>query len=283
MGYSVTIPLRWNDLDAQGHVNNVVYLDFLQEARVEFLSSSAAASLLAEGVVVTAHQVEYLRPVEYAPDPVEVELAIASVGGARFEVAYALRDHGQLALRARTVCCPFDFAARAPRRLRDEERRALEAELAPVEALASLPTAPLGGGGFVAPLKVRWSDQDRYRHVNNVRFFDFFQDARLRLLLEADPAETLEQRRLMWYIARHDVRYRAQLDYRREPYCIRTGVTRIGTSSLTLRSEVRASADPAAAVIAESDCVMVAGDLQTGRPTPVPDDMRARLQTYAAQ
>ena len=32
-------PLRWGDMDAQGHVNNAAYLDYLQEARVDFLLS----------------------------------------------------------------------------------------------------------------------------------------------------------------------------------------------------------------------------------------------------
>ncbi|MGX1474786.1 UNVERIFIED_CONTAM: acyl-CoA thioesterase FadM [Streptomyces canus] len=30
-------PLRWADMDAYGHVNNVVFLRYLEEARIDFL------------------------------------------------------------------------------------------------------------------------------------------------------------------------------------------------------------------------------------------------------
>jgi len=37
MGRHVEVPLRWGDLDAQGHVNNARFIDYLQEARADFL------------------------------------------------------------------------------------------------------------------------------------------------------------------------------------------------------------------------------------------------------
>ena len=37
--FQFSCPLRWGDLDAQGHVNNAVVVDYLQEARVAFLLS----------------------------------------------------------------------------------------------------------------------------------------------------------------------------------------------------------------------------------------------------
>ena len=48
-------PLRWADLDLLGHVNNVTYVDYLQEARVDMFRTHAPDSRaedLAEGVVV---------------------------------------------------------------------------------------------------------------------------------------------------------------------------------------------------------------------------------------
>ena len=58
-------PLRWGDMDAQGHVNNAAYVDYLQEARVDFLLSGSPVlhEMLNTGVVVLSHQVEYLRPI----------------------------------------------------------------------------------------------------------------------------------------------------------------------------------------------------------------------------
>ena len=56
--------MRWGDMDAQGHINNAAYLDYLQEARVCYLLGGPPAlqNLLATGVLVVSHQVEYLQP-----------------------------------------------------------------------------------------------------------------------------------------------------------------------------------------------------------------------------
>ena len=56
-------PMRWADMDLLGHVNNVVYVDYLQEARVDMLRTHGPAARtgeLAEGVVVVRHEVTYL-------------------------------------------------------------------------------------------------------------------------------------------------------------------------------------------------------------------------------
>ena len=52
------VPSRWGDLDAQGHVNNGFYVDYLQEARVHFLLTGPpeARDLLDSGVLVVSHR-----------------------------------------------------------------------------------------------------------------------------------------------------------------------------------------------------------------------------------
>ncbi len=61
-------PMRWADLDLLGHVNNVVYVDYLQEARVDMLrvhAPDARAGRLADGVVVVRHDVEFVTPLGF--------------------------------------------------------------------------------------------------------------------------------------------------------------------------------------------------------------------------
>ena len=62
-------PLRWADLDLLGHVNNVTYVDYLQEARVDLFRTHApgqsAPDDLAEGVVVVRHEVTYVSPLTF--------------------------------------------------------------------------------------------------------------------------------------------------------------------------------------------------------------------------
>src|SRR4029453_8179550 len=63
--YTHGCPMRWGDIDVQGHINNAAYLDYLQEARVAFLLSGSPVlhHLLDSGVLVINHQLEYIKPV----------------------------------------------------------------------------------------------------------------------------------------------------------------------------------------------------------------------------
>ena len=85
------VPMRWSDMDAFGHVNNVVYLRYLQEARVDMLFVHAprhGAEELAAGVVVARHQVAYRAPLLFRPAPVRVETWSSRVGAASFTLGY---------------------------------------------------------------------------------------------------------------------------------------------------------------------------------------------------
>ena len=127
-------PLRWADIDQLGHVNNVVYVDYLQEARVDMLSVHAPASggeQLAEGVVVVRHDVEYVAPLQFRFAPVRIETWATSIRAASFTLAYEvldLDDDGERRVycRASTVLTPYVFAEERPRRIRPEERTLLE-------------------------------------------------------------------------------------------------------------------------------------------------------------
>jgi acyl-CoA thioester hydrolase len=227
--------VRWGDLDAQGHVNNGFYVDYLQEARVHFLlhGPAEARELLDFGVLVVSHQVEYLRPVG-AVDAVSVRLWVDAVGGSRFVIGYDLLDGEELAARARTALVPYDLAENRLRRLTAGERDFLGGHLAPAEPLRALAAGEADRGAFRVPLVVRWSDLDSYGHVNNVKFYDYVQQARIALINETVhwSPETV------WMVARQDVQYRAPLDFRLEPYEVATWVTAVGTRSFTLAAEI---------------------------------------------
>jgi acyl-CoA thioester hydrolase len=119
--------LRWSDLDAYGHVNNARFLTLYEEARVALMfvaAREAGLTSFEEGVVISRHEVDYLRPVDYG-DTVRVELWVEEIRPSRFTVAYELVDNGAVASRARTVCVPFDLSAGRPRRLSGAEREFL--------------------------------------------------------------------------------------------------------------------------------------------------------------
>lgn len=146
----VPVALRWSDLDAYQHVNNVETLRLLEDARITafwrhpeaqdgawptaILDSGPAAS---SHTLVAAQQIEYLRPLGFSRTPVRVEMWIGKVGGASLEVCYEVHDGvpggfprtgpasgADPYVRAATTIVVIDAATGRPRRITDEERAA---------------------------------------------------------------------------------------------------------------------------------------------------------------
>ncbi|WP_432094374.1 acyl-CoA thioesterase [Streptomyces sp. bgisy100] len=129
MRHTYSCPLRWSDMDAFGHVNNVVFLRYLEEARIDFMHRLATADgngSFTGGSVVARHEIDYLRPLVHRHEPVTVETWVTKIGAASMTVSYEVKDAEQVYVRASTTVVPFDFASGRPRRITTEERTVLE-------------------------------------------------------------------------------------------------------------------------------------------------------------
>lgn len=132
-------PLRWADMDSLGHVNNVTYVDYLQESRVDMLRLNApepGGEELAEGVVVVRHEVEFVAPLVFRFEPVRIESWVTRIRAASFTMAYEILDElpdgeRRVYTRARTLLTPYVFTDERPRRIHPEERAVLEGFLEP--------------------------------------------------------------------------------------------------------------------------------------------------------
>ncbi|MDQ1737856.1 MAG: acyl-CoA thioester hydrolase [Pseudonocardiales bacterium] len=117
--------MRWSDMDAYGHVNNTAYLAYLEQARVSMFFDRYDSSF-AKGTVVAHHEITYLKPVIYHPEPLRLELWADQIRGASFRVCYDVFDGSTLVAKAATKLVTFDFANDRPRRLTAEERQLLQ-------------------------------------------------------------------------------------------------------------------------------------------------------------
>ncbi|WP_030179625.1 acyl-CoA thioesterase [Streptomyces violaceorubidus] len=117
-------PLRWADMDAYGHVNNVVFLRYLEEARIDFLFRPEKD--FKQGSVVARHEIDYKRQLVHRHHPVDIELWVTQIRAASFTLTYEVKDGDEIYVRASTVIVPFDFEAQRPRRLTAEEREFLQ-------------------------------------------------------------------------------------------------------------------------------------------------------------
>jgi acyl-CoA thioester hydrolase len=116
--------MRWSDMDAYGHVNNTAYLAYLEQARVSMFFDRYDSSF-ARGTLVTHHEITYLRPVVYHPEPLRLELWVERIRGASFDVRYDVYDGQTLAAKAVTTLVTFDFDTDRPRRLTADEKAIL--------------------------------------------------------------------------------------------------------------------------------------------------------------
>jgi acyl-CoA thioester hydrolase len=123
-------------------VNNVTWLEYLQEARVDMLfvhAPARGAEGLAEGVLVVRAEIDYRRVLTFRQEPYPIELWVSKVGGASFTISYEIAEtdpDGKRILygRAATVLAPVDLETGAPRRLNPIERAVLEKFKADAEA-----------------------------------------------------------------------------------------------------------------------------------------------------
>jgi acyl-CoA thioester hydrolase len=116
--------MRWSDMDAYGHINNTAYLAYLEQARVSMFFDRYDSSF-SKGTLVSHHEITYLRPVVYHPEPLRLELWIDQIRAASFRVVYDVLDGQTLAAKAATNLVTFDFSTDRPRRLTPEERSLL--------------------------------------------------------------------------------------------------------------------------------------------------------------
>ncbi|MBO3084567.1 acyl-CoA thioesterase [Cellulomonas fengjieae] len=144
----VPVQLRWSDMDAYQHVNNVEMLRLLEEARIEaFWSHPVAAdgsrvesawptAVIDAGpgadvsTLVARQEIEYLKPLGYRRTPVIVEMWLGHLGGASLDVCYEVRDAGPdgpervTYARALTTLVLVYARTGAPRRIDPQQRAA---------------------------------------------------------------------------------------------------------------------------------------------------------------
>jgi acyl-CoA thioester hydrolase len=88
--HTARIPVRWGDMDNYGHVNNTVYLEYVQEARVDwFASVGIDIDHAPRGPVVLQTLHTYLKPVVH-PATLVVELYAGAVGRSSLVVEHRL-------------------------------------------------------------------------------------------------------------------------------------------------------------------------------------------------
>lgn len=137
----VEIPMRWGDMDAYGHVNNVNLIRLMEEARIAGFGVPGGTgapgvepkvdifSAVPKGVqiLVVEHRVRYSRPLEYRNIPVKVDLWVSNIKPASFDICYEFLDPVEefVCVKASTTLAYFDPKSSRVQRLSVAERASL--------------------------------------------------------------------------------------------------------------------------------------------------------------
>jgi acyl-CoA thioester hydrolase len=122
------IQIRYSDVDAMNHVNNAVYVTYLELARTllwreRFGFSGSARDF---DFILARVAVDFRSPIGFN-DLVEIGMAVTAIGRTSFTLAYRVEASGRLAAQAETVQVCYDYAAGRPVPLDEEWCHQLEA------------------------------------------------------------------------------------------------------------------------------------------------------------
>ena len=120
--------VRWDDIDAMGHVNNAKYLTFAQEARflwaTEEFSATMRESSLIEMVVARA-EVDFIEPIYDGGRFVDVEISVEKIGNSSFNMLFTIADARKVFAKVKTVQVAVSLETKKSRPLTDKEREFL--------------------------------------------------------------------------------------------------------------------------------------------------------------
>jgi acyl-CoA thioester hydrolase len=114
-------PVRFRDLDPMGHVNNAVFLTYLEQARIAYLFGRGAST---ESIIVARIEIDYRAPVRLG-ETIDVGVRAARVGTKSFDLEYELRVDDRVVGQAKSVNVFYDYGRREPAAIPDEWRRQL--------------------------------------------------------------------------------------------------------------------------------------------------------------
>ena len=127
--------------------------------------------------------------------------------------------------------------------------------------------------------RVRFGDVDAMRHVNNVAFLQYFEDARVRYLGELLGDDPITRGTFGLIFAECKINYRAPAFYDEEiRTCVRPG--ELARSSVAIEFAMHVLGE--GRLVAEGYGVVVGYDYDAGRPMPLPDAFRAALRAHGA-
>jgi acyl-CoA thioester hydrolase len=124
----IEIQRRFSDLDPLGHVNNVAFHDYLQEARMGLIGDLDAVVNDDFAQIVVSQEIRHVRPLGYSREPVVIEATVTDIARTSYSIVYRVLDeNGDIAAEATTRLAVVDPVSGRPIRMPESLRERLAA------------------------------------------------------------------------------------------------------------------------------------------------------------
>lgn len=111
------LEVRFRDCDAMGHVNNAVYLTYLEQTRFAYWRSLWGPDLKASGtpgIILARAEIDYRRPAKYG-ETLEIRMSLDRIGRTSITSSYEIVNQvGELTANAKTVIVVYDYPTAQP-------------------------------------------------------------------------------------------------------------------------------------------------------------------------
>lgn len=109
---SIDLRVAWGEMDAFRHVNNVVYVRYMESARIAYFEASGLSlDGSGKGPILVSQSLQYRKPVLY-PDTIRVAVTTTKLGNTSFANAYRMTNgKGEIVCEGESVGVWFDYKA----------------------------------------------------------------------------------------------------------------------------------------------------------------------------
>lgn len=126
----IEIPVQWGELDAYGHVNNVVYFRYFESSRIAYFDRCGLLETYQRshvGAILHSTSCRFRLPLQY-PDTAVVGTRISEVQEDRFTMLYRVvsRKHHAVAAEGQGIVVAFDYATRTKTRIPQDVRQGIQ-------------------------------------------------------------------------------------------------------------------------------------------------------------
>lgn len=104
------VQIRFTDIDSMGHVNNAIYFQYFELARLNYLSEYLGNEWdwKSKGIILVKNEAEYFKPTLLTDKPT-VSLRVTDIGNKRFNLEHELIVKGEIHTIGRCILVCFDY------------------------------------------------------------------------------------------------------------------------------------------------------------------------------